>query len=135
MALDRDRVAPESDGCPTTDRPVALGKVGQGRAAWGRAAGTCRDGPPGDKPHTWMLNWARSHGRSGGASEVVSTGTCTGHCFAAHGDVARAGFRPLASIELGVPMSAPRTSTCRRGARQSSDPLDVLMMARIYPRA
>jgi 2-keto-4-pentenoate hydratase len=50
---------------------------------------------------TWMLNWARSHGRSVDAGEVVSTGTCTGHCFAAPGDTARADFGPLGLVQVG----------------------------------
>jgi 2-keto-4-pentenoate hydratase len=47
----------------------------------------------------WMLNWAGRHGRGVAAGEVVSTGTCTGHCFAAPGDVARADFGSLGVVE------------------------------------
>ena len=35
---------------------------------------------------TWLVNWAREHGRGIAAGEIVSTGTCTGHCFVAPGD-------------------------------------------------
>jgi 2-keto-4-pentenoate hydratase len=49
---------------------------------------------------TWMINWARAHGRPVRAGEVVSTGTCTGHCFARPGDVARADFGPLGPVEV-----------------------------------
>jgi 2-keto-4-pentenoate hydratase len=34
----------------------------------------------------WMVNWARQRGRAVQAGEVVSTGTCTAHCFVAPGD-------------------------------------------------
>jgi len=50
---------------------------------------------------TWLLNWARGLGRSVEAGEVVSTGTCTGHCFAAPGDTARADFGPLGCVQVG----------------------------------
>lgn len=49
---------------------------------------------------TWMINWARSHGRSVVAGEVVSTGTCTGHCFAAPGDVVSADFGDLGFVQV-----------------------------------
>jgi 2-keto-4-pentenoate hydratase len=48
---------------------------------------------------TWMLNWAREHGRDIQAGEVVSTGTCTGHLFAASGDTVRADFGALGVVE------------------------------------
>ena len=48
---------------------------------------------------TWMLNWAREQGRPVRAGDVVSTGTCTGHLFAAPGDVVRADFGPLGAVE------------------------------------
>jgi 2-keto-4-pentenoate hydratase len=48
---------------------------------------------------TWMLNWAREHGRSVRAGEVVSTGTCTGHLFAAPGDTVRADFGAFGVVE------------------------------------
>lgn len=47
---------------------------------------------------TWMLNWARAHGRGVEAGEIVSTGTCTGHLFAAQGDTVRADFGPLGAV-------------------------------------
>jgi 2-keto-4-pentenoate hydratase len=49
---------------------------------------------------TWMVNWARAHGRPVRAGEVVSTGTCTGHCFARPGDSASADFGPLGPVEV-----------------------------------
>ena len=48
---------------------------------------------------TWLLNWAREHGRDVRAGEVVSTGTCTGHLFAARGDTVRADFGALGVVE------------------------------------
>jgi 2-keto-4-pentenoate hydratase len=48
---------------------------------------------------TWMLNWASEHGRPVRAGDVVSTGTCTGHLFAAPGDAVRADFGPLGAVE------------------------------------
>ena len=35
---------------------------------------------------TWLVNWLLGHGRGMDAGEIVSTGTCTGHCFCAPGD-------------------------------------------------
>ncbi|HEY1761979.1 MAG TPA: fumarylacetoacetate hydrolase family protein [Acidimicrobiales bacterium] len=49
---------------------------------------------------TWLLNWARVHGRSVGAGEIISTGTCTGHCFAASGDTLKADFGQLGNVEV-----------------------------------
>lgn len=49
---------------------------------------------------TWMLNWLREHGRGAKAGEFVSTGTCTGHLFAASGDTVRADFGPLGVVDL-----------------------------------
>ena len=49
---------------------------------------------------TWMVNWARSHRRAVAAGEVVSTGTCTGHCFSAPGDVVSADFAELGIVQV-----------------------------------
>jgi 2-keto-4-pentenoate hydratase len=49
---------------------------------------------------TWMLNWAREHGRPIAASEVISTGTCTGHLFAAPGDLVMADFGQLGTVNV-----------------------------------
>jgi 2-keto-4-pentenoate hydratase len=49
---------------------------------------------------TWLLNWARTHGRSVGAGEIISTGTCTGHCFASPGDTLRADFGELGTVAV-----------------------------------
>ena len=65
-------------------------KSGQGKAAMGHPVTSL----------TWMINWARRHGRPIPAGEVVSTGTCTGHCFASPGDVASADFGPLGRVEV-----------------------------------
>jgi 2-keto-4-pentenoate hydratase len=35
---------------------------------------------------TWLVNWLSERGRGLEAGELVSTGTCTGHCFCAPGD-------------------------------------------------
>jgi 2-keto-4-pentenoate hydratase len=35
---------------------------------------------------TWLVNWLCERGRSLEADEIVSTGTCTGHCFCLPGD-------------------------------------------------
>ena len=65
-------------------------KSGTGRAAMGHPVTSL----------TWMINWACSHGVSVLAGEVISTGTCTGHCFAAPGDVLSANFGPLGVVQV-----------------------------------
>ena len=64
-------------------------KSGQARAAMGHPVTSL----------TWMLNWAREQGRPVRAGDIVSTGTCTGHLFAAPGDTVRADFGPLGAVE------------------------------------
>jgi 2-keto-4-pentenoate hydratase len=49
---------------------------------------------------TWLVNWARRHGRPVHSGEVISTGTCTGHCFAARGDVVSADFGDLGIVQV-----------------------------------
>jgi 2-keto-4-pentenoate hydratase len=44
---------------------------------------------------TWLVNWLGEHGRVLEAGEIVSTGTCTGHCFCASGDAVSVDFGPL----------------------------------------
>src|SRR5436190_16775275 len=51
-------------------------KSGYGRAAMGNPLTSL----------TWMANWLRERGRTLHVGEFVSTGTCTGHFFAAPGD-------------------------------------------------
>jgi 2-keto-4-pentenoate hydratase len=51
-------------------------KSGYGRAAMGNPLTSL----------TWMANWLRVRGQGLHAGEFVSTGTCTGHFFAAPGD-------------------------------------------------
>jgi 2-keto-4-pentenoate hydratase len=51
-------------------------KSGYGRAAMGNPQTSL----------TWMANWLRERGQGLHAGEFVSTGTCTGHFFAARGD-------------------------------------------------
>ena len=64
-------------------------KSGAGRAAMGHPVTSL----------TWLLNWLRERGRSTIAGEVVSTGTCTGHCFVAPGDHVRVDFGDLGVVE------------------------------------
>ncbi len=63
-------------------------KSGTGRAAMGHPVTSA----------TWMVNWLRERGRGTEAGEVLSTGTCTGHCLAARGDIVRADFGPLGVV-------------------------------------
>ena len=51
-------------------------KEGFGRAAMGHPLTSL----------TWLVNWAIANGREIADGEIVSTGTCTGHCFVAPGD-------------------------------------------------
>jgi 2-keto-4-pentenoate hydratase len=44
---------------------------------------------------TWLVNWLSEHGRGIEAGEIVSTGTCTGHCFCQPGDSVSVDFGPL----------------------------------------
>jgi 2-keto-4-pentenoate hydratase len=44
---------------------------------------------------TWLVNWLGEHGLGMAAGEIVSTGTCTGHCFCAPGDTVLVDFGPL----------------------------------------
>jgi 2-keto-4-pentenoate hydratase len=41
---------------------------------------------------TWLVNWLSRHGRGLAAGEIVSTGTCTGHCFCLPGDTVSVDF-------------------------------------------
>src|SRR5205823_842768 len=86
-------------------------KSGQGRAAMGHPVTSL----------TWMLNWARAHGRAVRAGEIVSTGTCTGHLFAAPGDTVRADFGPLGVVETHFAWSAPTTRK-RHNTRNGINP-------------
>ena len=65
-------------------------KSGRGAAAMGHPVTSL----------TWMLNWASEHGRTIRAGQTVSTGTCTGHLFAARGDVVSADFGPLGTVTV-----------------------------------
>ena len=51
-------------------------KEGFGRAAMGHPVTSL----------TWLVNWAIGNGRRIADGEIISTGTCTGHCFVAPGD-------------------------------------------------
>lgn len=64
-------------------------KSGRGAAAMGHPVTSL----------TWMLNWAREHGRDVTAGQIISTGTCTGHLFAARGDTVTADFGELGIVE------------------------------------
>ena len=57
------------------------------------------DGPSRDQPDV-DDQLAAEHGRAVPTGEVMSTGTCTGHCFASPGDVASADFGPLGRVEV-----------------------------------
>lgn len=64
-------------------------KSGQGRSAMGDPVTSL----------TWMINWASRHGYTVRTGEIVSTGTCTGHCFALPGDTLRGDFGVLGTVE------------------------------------
>lgn len=49
---------------------------------------------------TWLINWVREQGQAVTAGEVVSTGTCTGHLFAARGDTVVADFGELGTVQV-----------------------------------
>jgi 2-keto-4-pentenoate hydratase len=65
---------------PNTRMQISLNGVlineGFGRAAMGHPLTSL----------TWLVNWLSERGRGLEAGELVSTGTCTGHCFCAPGD-------------------------------------------------
>jgi 2-keto-4-pentenoate hydratase len=63
-------------------------KSGHGRAAMGHPLTSL----------TWMVNWLRERGRTLRAGEVVSTGTCTGHFFAAPGDRLDVDYGPVGRV-------------------------------------
>jgi 2-keto-4-pentenoate hydratase len=47
---------------------------------------------------TWLVNWLAGHGRGIDAGEIVSTGTCTGHCFCAPGDTVSVDFGRIGAL-------------------------------------
>lgn len=63
-------------------------KSGQGRAAMGHPLTSL----------TWLANWLRERGKPLAAGEIVSTGTCTGHFFAAPGDRLEIDYGPLGRL-------------------------------------
>jgi 2-keto-4-pentenoate hydratase len=65
-------------------------KTGKGSAAMGHPLTSA----------TWLLNWLRERGLGTVAGEVVSTGTCTGHCFVAPGDSVRGDFGTLGVVDV-----------------------------------
>lgn len=65
-------------------------KAGTGEAAMGHPVTSL----------TWLVNWLSSRGIALGAGEIVSTGTCTGHCFAARGDSVRAVFDGIGEVTV-----------------------------------
>lgn len=65
-------------------------KSGFGRAAMGHPVTSL----------TWLANWLRERGRGLTAGEIVSTGTCTGHFFAAPGDRLDVDFGPVGRVEV-----------------------------------
>jgi 2-keto-4-pentenoate hydratase len=48
---------------------------------------------------TWMINWLRERQRPVRAGQIISTGTCTAHCFVAPGDRVSADFGELGLVE------------------------------------
>jgi len=65
-------------------------KSGYGRAAMGHPLTSL----------TWMANWLRRRGQGLRAGDVVSTGTCTGHFFAAPGDTLVVDYGPLGQVSV-----------------------------------
>jgi 2-keto-4-pentenoate hydratase len=65
-------------------------KSGYGRAAMGNPLTSL----------TWMANWLRVRGQGLQRGEFVSTGTCTGHFFAAPGDTLDVDFGPIGSVHV-----------------------------------
>src|SRR5262245_33483687 len=65
-------------------------KSGYGRAAMGNPLTSL----------TWMANWLRVRGQGLHSSEFVSTGTCTGHFFAAPGDCLDLDFGQLGTVRV-----------------------------------
>ena len=65
-------------------------KSGYGRAAMGNPLTSL----------TWMANWLRERGRGLHAGEFVSTGTCTGHFFAAPGDQLDVDFGVIGKVSV-----------------------------------
>jgi 2-keto-4-pentenoate hydratase len=65
-------------------------KSGYGRAAMGNPLTSL----------TWMANWLRERGQGLRAGEFVSTGTCTGHFFAAPGDQLDVDFGPIGKVTV-----------------------------------
>ena len=63
-------------------------KPGYGRAAMGHPLTSL----------TWLANWLRERGLGLAAGEIVSTGTCTGHFFAAPGDRLEVEYGPLGQV-------------------------------------
>jgi len=65
-------------------------KSGFGRAAMGHPLTSL----------TWMANWLRRRGQMLRAGDFVSTGTCTGHFFAAPGDHLEVDYGPIGKISV-----------------------------------
>jgi 2-keto-4-pentenoate hydratase len=65
-------------------------KSGYGRAAMGHPLTSL----------TWMANWLRERGQGLQRGEFVSTGTCTGHFFAAPGDHLDVDFGPIGQVSV-----------------------------------
>jgi len=63
-------------------------KSGYGKAAMGNPLTSL----------TWMANWLRNRGEGLHAGDFVSTGTCTGHFFAAPGDRLDVDFGEIGSV-------------------------------------
>jgi 2-keto-4-pentenoate hydratase len=49
---------------------------------------------------TWLANWTSKHGFDLKQGELISTGTCTSHCFAGLGDEVSADFGELGEVRV-----------------------------------
>jgi 2-keto-4-pentenoate hydratase len=67
-----------------------LRKQGKGSAAMGHPLTSL----------AWLANWTSSYGIDLKADELMSTGTCTGHCFAEAGDEVVADFGPFGEVRV-----------------------------------
>jgi len=65
-------------------------KSGYGRAAMGNPLTSL----------TWIVNWLQARGKILRAGEFVSTGTCTGHFFAAPGDHLKVDFGEIGEVAV-----------------------------------
>ncbi len=65
-------------------------RTGHGRLAMGHPVASV----------TWLVNWTSSYGIDLRAGELISSGTCTSHTFAAPGDEVRADFGAFGEVRV-----------------------------------